>query len=739
MRFRFNNAHYETTILPPRLQRPKLQKLSFISTREATMNTQTKSILEDYLIAGISIVAVDATKLPLGKWKHLQEAAMDSSEIDFQFRSAKGVAVICGQVSGGLEIIDFDAHEKDIERIYNEWITEPGVEAIVTRNNCYIERSPRGGWHVAYLYECEGKRDGNRKIANWANAESMIETRGEGGYCITAPTAKYTTIQGSLTELPTISKEERDYLLEIAAKYNQHIKTTSNGNGEPQAGHEYTDPVSWYNWNKSAHAKKLLQDHGWRIIGTSESGEEQWCRPGKEDGISATWGHKHNALYVFTTSAEGFENEHYYTSFQILTKLQFKGNYSDAISWVLTKYDLGENECPYIRVGADYYKKIKKIDRYGIERIELKAWKKDEIRQDNGKDFLKTIPKFDDFVIKPSNFDYMPVVHNCYNLYRPIPYAPAPGQWRWTDILLRHIFGEQYELGLRYMQILYMHPDRMMPILVLVSRERQTGKTTFLNWLNMIFGANVANISPEDLASGFNYTYATSNIVAVEETLIEKSITVEKIKALATMKQITVNQKFVSQFKIPFFGKIILTSNNEDKFARIDEDEIRFFIRKVGMPQNSNHNIEADLLNEIPAFLYHLTQLPPADFTKDRTGFTPEELSNNSLIRVKQESKPGLFKNLCELFYDHFANIKTDEIQAAPIDIKNKWFINNNTVDLQYIKKVLIDDFRISASEKLIRYEPFGDANQKVGTPYTFTREMFNVPENDQFNDYVPF
>jgi hypothetical protein len=98
-----------------------------------------------------------------------------------------------------------------------------------------------------------------------------------------------------------------------------------------------------------------------------------------------------------------------------------------------------------------------------------------------------------------------------------------------------------------------------MPILVMVSKERQTGKTTFLNWLNMVFGDNMANISPDDLINGFNSTYASSNIIAVEETLIEKAITVEKIKALATQKFISVNQKFITQYRMPFFGK-----NNPD-------------------------------------------------------------------------------------------------------------------------------------------------------------------------------
>ena len=221
------------------------------------------------------------------------------------------------------------------------------------------------------------------------------------------------------------------------------------------------------------------------------------------------------------------------------------------------------------------------------------------------------IYQFDDFCIVPDNFNYTPVYNNCYNLYCEFRHKSVQGRWDWTKKLLDHVFGEQIEQGIRYLQVLYLHPDRMLPILVLVSKERQTGKTTFLNWLNMMFGDNMVLITPEDLINGFNSIYATSNIIAVEETLIEKSITVEKIKSLATGKFISVNQKFVSQFKLPFFGKIIMTSNNEDKFARIDDEEIRFFVRKLGIPKYTNHNIETDLVNEIPAFLNYLETLPP--------------------------------------------------------------------------------------------------------------------------------
>lgn len=40
---------------------------------------------------------------------------------------------------------------------------------------------------------------------------------------------------------------------------------------------------------------------------------------------------------------------------------------------------------------------------------------------------------------------------------------------------------------LDYLQLLYLYPIQKLPILLLVSEERNTGKSTFLNFLKAIF------------------------------------------------------------------------------------------------------------------------------------------------------------------------------------------------------------------------------------------------------------
>jgi len=470
-----------------------------------------------------------------------------------------------------------------------------------------------------------------------------------------------------------------------------------------------TDPASYFNQNHIDITKHILRDAGWAML--QEDDAEVWTSP--DGSFTATW--EGGTFHVGPSDAVPFHAELTYTPFQILVLLQFKGDYRGAFEWVLVQYF--SEDIPYIRVGTDYFKVIHKTDRFGLQRTELKIWTLDTIKLDHGKSYPSKVPHFDDFAIRPDNFNYSPVVNNCYNLYREFPHRPVPGEWPWTEILIRHIFGEQYELGIRYLQILYLYPDHLLPILVLVSRERQTGKTTFINWLNMIFGDNMANVSPDDLISGFNAPYAASNLIAVEETMFEKKLTVEKLKALATSKFITVNKKYISQYNLPFFGKIILTSNNEDKFARIDQEEIRFFVRKLAIPSIENHNIEADLVHEIPALLHHLTTLPPVDFAHDRSGFLPSELENESLKLAKEESKSELCQELTMIFEDLFLNeLKhLNEFEVDAKSIKEKYYQRNNNIGPYYIRRVLKEELKVQTINEPGYFIPFSTEQGKMG------------------------
>ena len=398
-----------------------------------------------------------------------------------------------------------------------------------------------------------------------------------------------------------------------------------------------------------------------------------------------------------------------------------------------------------IRVMDDYYSMVVRRDRYGILRKEIKPRKKPEIIQDYGKDVLLTIPKYDGFCLSPDNINFKQVhtegKYRFFNTYKPFAYTPKEGEWKWTKVLLEHIFGEQYHIGLIYLQVLYKYPEQALPVLALVSQTRQTGKSTFIDWLTAMYGDNMVILNPGDFNNSHNHIYAYANIIAVEETAIDKNSTVEKVKALSTQKMMTVNPKFVQQYTLPFFGKIIMASNNEDKFMKVDEDEIRFFVRKVGLPTKANHNILNDMIKEIPAFIHYLNSLPEPDFSRSRMVFTAEELSNESLDKVKHESKEWMHKELEELLTDFLENNSSAEpnLLVSPTDIKNKFFNHNNQIQISYLRKVLQTSFKFPKSEHTIRYQPFFIDPSTTGRPFIIDKYLFIDKKPNQQDEELPF
>jgi hypothetical protein len=447
-------------------------------------------------------------------------------------------------------------------------------------------------------------------------------------------------------------------------------------------------------------------------------------------------------VQVIAEGATGAEIGTKFSKFGLFTKLKFHDNWSACAGWI--SHRLLGHEIPYVRIGSDYYKKVWESSRWGGGAIHLKPWKKETIKDDNGKRYIHDIPKFDSFVMHPDNVDYQPVVDSNYNLYKPFPHEPKQGDFPVTKQLMNHVFGDQVELGYKYLQVLYLHPTQILPILILVSRERQTGKSTFLNYMSMMFGENYALITPEVLLSSFNGAYAKANIIAVDELMIDKQAGVEKIKSIGTAKQMFINDKYVNSYSIPFYGKLIMCSNKEYDFMRIDQEEIRFWMRKLKTIETINTSIEKDLFNEIPAMLHHLNTLPPVDFSKSRMVFTAEEIRNKELEKTKEQSRSNLYQEIIELVSEWFDRIEVEELRVTPSQIKQQWFQYNSNISAAYIRKVLKNEFEMD-TEDMQRFIPFdGDTDSKIppksvpGKPFVFKRGDF-TEKFLQENGSIPF
>ena len=279
--------------------------------------------------SGMSVIPiVRATKRPAGAWARWQgEIPKDLDLIAFE--SAEGIGVVCGRVSGGLEVLDFDAkHYPEGRDFYTDWLALL-PEKLATKIGLRI-KTPSGGWHVPY--RCT-EVSGNTKLARVPNPSSppefleTIETRGEGGYVATWPTPGYEVTDGSWGKVPVVTPDERDTLLSAARSLNLGREKPYTHKAAPQnvqrPGDDFSARTSW---------GEILEPHGWTRA-WERGGEEYWTRPGKKtkDGTSATTNYKgSDLLKVFTSNGSPFEPDATYSKFAAHAYLNFGGNMIDA-------------------------------------------------------------------------------------------------------------------------------------------------------------------------------------------------------------------------------------------------------------------------------------------------------------------------------------------------------------------------------------------------------------------------
>ncbi len=71
--------------------------------------------------------------------------------------------------------------------------------------------------------------------------------------------------------------------------------------------------------------------HGWTYVSTDSDGTQNWCRPGKSTGVSATVNYAGNdLLHVFSTNAPQLEANQSYSKFAFITALEHEGDFTAA-------------------------------------------------------------------------------------------------------------------------------------------------------------------------------------------------------------------------------------------------------------------------------------------------------------------------------------------------------------------------------------------------------------------------
>lgn len=286
------------------------------------MNTSsTSTIWAEYEQAGLRVIPVNEKKEATVKWG---DGLPPFTRMHINGRAA----ILCGSRSGNVEVIDFDLKNCPGRDLMTEYFAvDERIAAIYKK--LVVQTTVSGGFH--FIYRCS-TIGGNQKLAVAKRKPQdtkelvLIETRGEGGFVVCAPTPGYKEIQGSLLDVPEITPDERDILVSAARQLNEKTPEVFKP--------KFTEPVRtggltpWEDFDQRGEVDDLLQLHGWRY--QRKVGDNlHYTRPDKESGTSATWSESKRLFYVFTSSTQ-FENDKAYPASAVFAYLECGKDFSEA-------------------------------------------------------------------------------------------------------------------------------------------------------------------------------------------------------------------------------------------------------------------------------------------------------------------------------------------------------------------------------------------------------------------------
>lgn len=185
------------------------------------------------MASGLSVIPVDwHTKKATGSWKDFQNRQATADEMN-DWRNSLAFAIVAGNISGGLEVLDFDdnaqaePHPRTANEFFDPWLLKVGH--LVNEYHLPIQITPGKGFQVVY---CCPEPGGNQKLAYIPDATQKtgrsiaIETRGEGGYFLLTPSlhptgGRYSMLSGDLAEIPLIPQSVRDDLIAAARDFDE--------------------------------------------------------------------------------------------------------------------------------------------------------------------------------------------------------------------------------------------------------------------------------------------------------------------------------------------------------------------------------------------------------------------------------------------------------------------------------------------------------------------------------------
>lgn len=370
-----------------------------------------------------------------------------------------------------------------------------------------------------------------------------------------------------------------------------------------------------------------------------------------------------------------------------------------------------EDADQYFRVGSDWMKVIRVPNKNNEMEQEIIPFKISEITRDYRRhpDFIDQLERFDAFCNIPNwNGEYKRKYGECYNICNPINHTPEPGAIETTIMYLKHLFGgegsitqhydesskeyhfeEKAELGdpftvaLDYLTIQYQQPTHKLPVPILVSPEQGTGKSTFLKWLRAIYGSNATILDNDRFKMNFNAHYITKFIIGLDEGFldIEKKAEKEKLKQIATADEAFLENKGMNVKRFPYYGKLIICSNDADKVMQMDPEDRRWFVNRVPKLSKKDPFLEEKIKKEIPAWLHFLQSRKIHHPKEDDLWFRTEYIITDQFRKIVETTKNYIDKKVESFLKDMFLTYRVATIR---MDVKTMLKVMNDPKVAKY-------------------------------------------------------
>ncbi len=400
------------------------------------------------------------------------------------------------------------------------------------------------------------------------------------------------------------------------------------------------------------------------------------------------------------------------------------------IEWLTKKAKM------FIRIGDNYYKHVSRPAKNGQFYKDILKIAKTTITDDYGTGILKEIQKYDDFALLASHTNYKQVIGTFYNQYHKISHVPKEGNYTAIMSLIGHIFGQSHtDFAIDYLTILYLNPYQRLPILLLESEAKNTGKSTFASFVSWLFEDNVVKPGNNDLQSDFNSVWVQRLAIVIDEAQIDRNASTQMIKRYATETgKVVINEKNKAQREIDFFGKFIFCSNQEGRALFIERGDPRWAVFKVptfaqkGIKDDPN--LDSKIKAEIPAFLHFLANRKLTYKEASRMYFEPKVYETEQLHLYYNSAYSRTAKAIQQLVVDTFDKMPENLLKEGALcfsisDIEDELKTSMRNIDRYNIRIALKNEFELLE-------QPRG--RYTFGSRREFERENLYEPSHNNRN-----